>query len=112
MFGIGFQELLVIMVVALIVLGPKRLPEVARSLGKFYRELTSSINEVKSSVVSDLSSIKDIEKEKISLDETKTEKKDTFEKEFEAHIKNKKEDIQPQREVISFKKEVKDEQKS
>lgn len=34
MFGIGTPELLVILVVALIVLGPKRLPEVARALGK------------------------------------------------------------------------------
>jgi Tat protein translocase TatB subunit len=34
MFGIGVPELLVIMVVALVVLGPKRLPEVAKALGK------------------------------------------------------------------------------
>ena len=34
MFGIGLPELLVIFVVALVVLGPKRLPEVAKALGK------------------------------------------------------------------------------
>lgn len=34
MFGIGVPELLVILVVALIVLGPKRLPDVAKALGK------------------------------------------------------------------------------
>jgi len=48
MFGIGMPELMVIMVVALIVLGPKRLPEVARALGKGlaeFRRATSEVNE-------------------------------------------------------------------
>ena len=39
MFGIGVSELLVILVVALIVLGPQRLPEVAKALGKGLAEL-------------------------------------------------------------------------
>jgi len=38
MFGIGAQELLVIAVVALLIVGPKKLPEMARSLGKGIKE--------------------------------------------------------------------------
>ena len=39
MFGIGMPELLLILALALIVLGPKKLPELARALGEAHVEL-------------------------------------------------------------------------
>lgn len=42
--GISWPEILIILVIALIVFGPKRLPELGHSLGKGIREFRSSLN--------------------------------------------------------------------
>lgn len=42
--GIGPMELIIVLVIALVVLGPKRLPEAGRSLGKGMREFKDSIS--------------------------------------------------------------------
>ena len=47
MFGIGMTELLVIFVLGLLVLGPKRLPELARSLGRSLAEFRRASNEMR-----------------------------------------------------------------
>jgi len=47
MFGLGFTEILVILTVALLVFGPKRLPEIARTLGKTVAELRRTLDEIK-----------------------------------------------------------------
>jgi sec-independent protein translocase protein TatB len=50
MFDIGFSEILVIGVVALIVIGPERLPKVARTLGHMAGRLQRYVNEVKADI--------------------------------------------------------------
>lgn len=47
MFGIGFPELLLIMAIALIVLGPKRLPDLAKALGRGFSEFKRTTDELK-----------------------------------------------------------------
>ena len=47
MFDLGFTELIVIGVVALVVLGPERMPEVARAAGRFFAKAQSYISQVK-----------------------------------------------------------------
>ena len=45
MFGLGTQELLVILVIVLVMFGGSKLPEIARSLGKSMNEFKKGVNE-------------------------------------------------------------------
>jgi TatA/E family protein of Tat protein translocase len=66
MFGnIGLPELMVIMILALLVFGPKKLPEIGRTIGKAVREFKKSTDE-----------IKDKFEEQIRVDEFKSLKDD------------------------------------
>ena len=47
MFGLGYQELLIILVIVLVLFGANRLPELARSLGSSVKEFKKGVNEVK-----------------------------------------------------------------
>ena len=50
MFGLGVPELILIFVVALIVFGPKRLPDIGRTIGKTLAEFKKATDELKSTV--------------------------------------------------------------
>jgi len=45
MFGLGYQELLIILLIVLVLFGANRLPELARSLGSSMKEFKKGINE-------------------------------------------------------------------
>ena len=56
MFGIGFTELLVVAVVALVFVGPKKLPELMKQFGKFFvqaRRMTSEVRSTMDTVIRD-----------------------------------------------------------
>ena len=54
MFDIGFSEILVIMIVALVVIGPERLPKVARSMGQWWGRIRRYLNKIKQDVNSSI----------------------------------------------------------
>ena len=52
MFGIGGEELIVIGLLALVIFGPSKLPQMARDLGRFVNEARRSVDEFKDELVS------------------------------------------------------------
>lgn len=63
MFGIGTAELIIIFLIAIVVLGPKEIPGIARTIGKGMRELQRAKDDLK----------KNIEFEDNSFDEIRSE---------------------------------------
>ena len=71
MFDIGFSEMVVIGLVALVVLGPERLPRVARTLGHLAGRLQRYVSDVKADINREME-IEDLKKMKDSMQEAAT----------------------------------------
>ncbi|MFC2167226.1 Sec-independent protein translocase protein TatB [Acidobacteriota bacterium] len=72
MFGsLGFSELVIIFAIALLVFGPKKLPEVARSIGRALREFRKMSDEVKDRLEEEIQAedFKEIKREIQDIDE-------------------------------------------
>jgi sec-independent protein translocase protein TatB len=72
MFDIGFSELLVIGIVALVVIGPERLPRVARTLGHLAGRLQRYVSDVKADINREME-LEDLKKVRDSIHETATD---------------------------------------
>jgi len=64
MFGIGLPELIIIIVVALLVVGPSKLPELARSMGRALGEFRRMADDVKDTIEHEMSKPLDTDDEK------------------------------------------------
>ncbi len=82
MFGIGFPELLLIMVIGLFIVGPEKLPDIAKTLGKTLAEFKKVVDGVKDSVMEEQANV---EKSLKASGDTMSlkEKSDALTKEYE-----------------------------
>jgi TatA/E family protein of Tat protein translocase len=89
MFGIGFQELLIIFIIALIFIGPKKLPELAKGLGQGIKEFQKAAKGLTDQLQEDSSSqeqviepprLTDAEVQSAEKDSAATEQKPSEEK--------------------------------
>ncbi len=69
MWNLGFPELVIIFVVALVIFGPRKLPELGRSLGKGLSEFKRASNELKRTWEEEVDAVKhevDVQKEELN----------------------------------------------
>jgi Tat protein translocase TatB subunit len=79
MFGIGLPELIVIMVVALLVVGPSKLPELARSLGKTFQEFRRIADDVRETLEEESTYVKTSSEQRADNKEEPEKISDTIE---------------------------------
>jgi sec-independent protein translocase protein TatB len=96
MFDIGFSELMVIGVVALIVVGPERLPRVARTLGHLAGRLQRYVSDVKADINREIE-LEDLKKVRDSMQQAASEFQGNFTSELnkvESDVKQTAEELQ------------------
>lgn len=79
MFGLGIPELIVIFVIALVVFGPKKLPDLGKAIGRGIAEFRRATEEVKESIESEIHNVeKSVDLSQI--EETEKQIKDELQK--------------------------------
>ena len=75
-FGIGLPEMIVIFVIALLIFGPKKLPEIGRSLGKTIRSFQDASKEFENEFKKEIDNKDESVQMKAQLEEAQAEKKE------------------------------------
>ncbi len=83
MFDIGFSELIVIAVVALVIIGPEKLPKVARTLGHLLGRAQRYVNDVKSDINREMQ-LDELKKLQSQVTESAREMESSVRKEFDS----------------------------
>jgi len=97
MFDIGFSELVVIAIVALIVIGPERLPKVARTLGHLFGRMQRYVNDVKADISREME-LDELKKMQSSMEDAARSMRDSVNRgvsETEGELNKIAESVQP-----------------
>ena len=117
MFGMGFTEILMIAIVAIIFLGPEKLPKFLIDIAKFFKSVKRAINDAKTNLEREvqISELKEEALEYKSRFQSITEEVRDITAELEedplAEVEEIKKAIEPKREVVKFKKKPLEEEK-
>ena len=98
MFDIGFFQLVVIAVVALIVIGPQRLPAVARTLGHLFGRMQRYVNDVKADISREME-LEELKKLRSGMEDAARSMRDSVEhgiSETEGELNKVAQSAQPQ----------------
>ena len=114
MFGMGFTEILVIAIIAILFLGPDKLPGTMVEIAKFFRNMKRTIGSVKESIEEEMS-VSEIKEEALAYKRELMEANEKLSKigDVDSHIDAMLEDTpqksqpSPKDEAVTFKKESK-----
>ncbi len=86
MFGVGSSELVIILIIALLILGPKEIPKVARTIGKGMRELQRAKDELKKNIEFEDNPVSEIRSD---ITDMINETRDDIQNEFKSAVSEK-----------------------
>lgn len=120
MFGMGFTEILVIAVIAILFLGPDKLPGTMLEIAKFFRNMKRTIGSVKESIEEEMS-VSEIKEEALAYKRELLEANEKLSQmgNIDSHLEHITDDIfddepkthpSPKDEAVTFKKEKKQKQ--